>query len=148
MALQKKTDDAFRTIGEVAALVGVPSHVLRFWESKFTQIKPHKRRGGHRYYRPDDIETIMHIRALLYEKGYTIKGAQKFLKAQKKGAEAMQHTLFQPEAADGSSGSQGAAASGYQASAANPSAEIQAKHIRRCIEELQKIKDTLGALEP
>lgn len=82
---QKKSSYAFRTIGEVAVEMGLPTHVLRFWESKFGQIKPHKRRGGHRYYRPEDIEVIKEIKSLLYDRGFTIKGAQKYLKDKKKG---------------------------------------------------------------
>jgi DNA-binding transcriptional MerR regulator len=80
-----KGDTAFRTIGEVSENLQIPTHVLRFWETKFTQIKPVKRRGGHRYYRPSDVELIKEIRSLLYDKGFTIKGAQKFLKDNKKG---------------------------------------------------------------
>jgi len=76
----QKSDDAFRTISEVAEELDVPQHVLRFWESKFTQIKPLKRAGGRRYYRPDDIGLLRGIRSLLYSDGYTIKGVQKVLK--------------------------------------------------------------------
>lgn len=75
-----KSPNAFRTISEVADSLGMPQHVLRFWESKFSQISPMKRGGGRRYYRPEDVETIEAIRKLLHEDGYTIKGAQKFLK--------------------------------------------------------------------
>ena len=77
----KKTPNAFRTISEVAAELELPQHVLRFWESKFDQIKPMKRGGGRRYYRPEDIEILKKIKALLYEDGYTIKGVQKLLKS-------------------------------------------------------------------
>lgn len=73
-----KSPDALRTIGEVATELGVASHVLRFWESKFKQIKPQKRRGR-RYYRPEDIKVIHQIKVLLYQKGYTIRGVQRFL---------------------------------------------------------------------
>jgi DNA-binding transcriptional MerR regulator len=76
----EKSPNAFRTISEVADFMGVPQHVLRFWESKFGQISPMKRGGGRRYYRPEDIEIIEAIRNLLHEDGYTIKGAQKYLK--------------------------------------------------------------------
>lgn len=75
-----KSPNAFRTISEVANTMGVPQHVLRFWESKFSQISPMKRGGGRRYYRPEDVEIIEAIRNLLHEDGYTIKGAQKYLK--------------------------------------------------------------------
>jgi DNA-binding transcriptional MerR regulator len=76
----QKSADAFRTISEVAEELDVPQHVLRFWESKFTQIKPLKRAGGRRYYRPDDVNLLRGIRSLLYSDGYTIKGVQKVLK--------------------------------------------------------------------
>lgn len=75
-----KSADAFRTISEVSEDVGVPQHVLRFWETKFSQIKPLKRGGGRRYYRPEDIELLNRIRAWLYDDGYTIKGVQKLLR--------------------------------------------------------------------
>lgn len=75
-----KAPDAFRTISEVADWLGVQTHVLRFWESKFTQIKPLKRAGGRRYYRPADMELLGGLRKLLHEDGLTIKGAQKFLR--------------------------------------------------------------------
>lgn len=75
-----KSPAAFRTISEVSAELDVPPHVLRFWESKFPQIRPLKRGGGRRYYRPEDVELLLRIRALLYKDGYTIKGVQKLLK--------------------------------------------------------------------
>ncbi|MBO6756012.1 MAG: MerR family transcriptional regulator [Roseibium sp.] len=78
----EKSPDAFRTISEVAEDLDLPQHVLRFWETRFSQIKPLKRGGGRRYYRPDDIELLRGIRHLLYGEGYTIKGAQRILKEQ------------------------------------------------------------------
>ena len=77
-----KSADAFRTIGEVADELDVPKHVLRFWEGKFPQIKPMKRGGGRRYYRPEDMELLRGIRHLLHAEGYTIKGVQKILREQ------------------------------------------------------------------
>ncbi len=77
---KRKSESALRTIGEVSEEMDLPPHVLRFWESKFNEIKPQKRRGGHRYYRPQDIEILQEIKHLLYDKGFTIKGAQKFFK--------------------------------------------------------------------
>ena len=77
---QGKSAAAFRTISEVASDLDIPAHVLRFWESKFAQVKPLKRGGGRRYYRPEDIELLRGIRELLYTDGYTIKGVQKLLK--------------------------------------------------------------------
>ena len=76
----QKSPSAFRTISEVSEVLGVPTHVLRFWESKFTQIKPVKRGGGRRYYRPEDVGLIRTIQHLLHEQGMTIKGAQKILR--------------------------------------------------------------------
>ena len=75
-----KAPDAFRTISEVSEALNTPAHVLRFWESKFSQIKPVKRAGGRRYYRPDDISLLAGIKHLLHEQGMTIKGAQKLLR--------------------------------------------------------------------
>lgn len=77
-----KDADAFRTISEAAEELDVPQHVLRFWETRFTQIKPMKRGGGRRYYRPEDMELLRSIRYLLYGEGYTIKGVQRILKEQ------------------------------------------------------------------
>ena len=71
---------AFRTISEVAGDLDVPQHVLRFWETRFKQLKPMKLGGGRRYYRPEDVNLLRRIRLLLYAEGYTIKGAQKFLR--------------------------------------------------------------------
>ncbi|MES0384222.1 MAG: MerR family transcriptional regulator [Hyphomicrobium sp.] len=75
-----KTADAFRTISEVAGELDVPKHVLRFWEGKFLQVRPMKRGGGRRYYRPEDLELLRGIRHLLHAEGYTIKGVQKILR--------------------------------------------------------------------
>jgi len=75
-----KSAAAFRTISEVSQALDVPQHVLRFWESKFSQIKPLKRGGGRRYYRPEDIDLLRNIRDLLYTEGYTIRGVQKLLR--------------------------------------------------------------------
>ncbi|MEY4879974.1 MAG: hypothetical protein RJB62_1443 [Pseudomonadota bacterium] len=76
----QKSPEAFRTISEVAEELDVPQHVLRFWETKFVAVKPLKRGGGRRYYRPDDIDLLRGIRSLLYSDGLTIKGAQKVLR--------------------------------------------------------------------
>jgi DNA-binding transcriptional MerR regulator len=75
-----KSPDAFRTISEVADDLDVPQHVLRFWETRFSQIKPLKRGGGRRYYRPDDVDLLRGLKRLLYGEGYTIKGVQRILK--------------------------------------------------------------------
>ncbi len=80
--LVNKSPDAFRTISEVADDLKLPQHVLRFWETRFSQIKPMKRGGGRRYYRPDDVDLLRGIRSLLYSEGYTIRGVQRLLKEQ------------------------------------------------------------------
>lgn len=77
-----KSPEAFRTISEVAVDLDVPQHVLRFWETKFAHVKPLKRAGGRRYYRPEDLDLLRGIRSLLYKDGLTIKGAQKILREQ------------------------------------------------------------------
>ena len=76
----EKSPEAFRTISEVADDLQLPQHVLRFWETRFNQIRPMKRGGGRRYYRPQDVELIKGIRHMLYDQGYTIKGVQKLLR--------------------------------------------------------------------
>ena len=75
-----KSATAFRTISEVASELDVPTHVLRFWETRFVQVRPLKRGGGRRYYRPEDVDLLRNIRQLLYGDGYTIKGVQKLLR--------------------------------------------------------------------
>ena len=81
-----KSAAAFKTISEVSSETGVPQHVLRFWEAKFSQLRPLKRGGGRRYYRPEDVALLVRIRRLLHEEGYTIKGVQKVLREQRPGA--------------------------------------------------------------
>jgi DNA-binding transcriptional MerR regulator len=78
----EKAPDAFRTISEVADEIDVPQHVLRFWESRFPQIRPMKRGGGRRYYRPEDVDLLRGVRHLLYGEGYTIRGVQRILREQ------------------------------------------------------------------
>ena len=78
--MSNKSPEAFRTISEVSKDLAIPQHVLRFWETKFIQIKPIKRGGGRRYYRPEDIKLLKGIKSLLYNDGYTIRGVQKVIK--------------------------------------------------------------------
>ncbi|MBD3765023.1 MAG: MerR family transcriptional regulator, partial [Rhodobacterales bacterium] len=78
----EKSPDAFRTISEVADLLDVPAHVLRFWETRFPQVRPVKRAGGRRYYRPGDVALLAGLRLLLHDQGMTIRGAQKILREQ------------------------------------------------------------------
>src|SRR5258708_39819404 len=93
-----KSAGAFRTISEVAEELDVPQHVLRFWESKFTQIRPMKRGGGRRYYRPEDVLLLRRIRQCLYDDGYTIKGVQRLLReGALKGVEAAEMEISEPE---------------------------------------------------
>ncbi|HXX25289.1 MAG TPA: MerR family transcriptional regulator, partial [Pseudolabrys sp.] len=80
--MDTKAPDAFRTISEVADDLDLPQHVLRFWETRFRDIKPMKRGGGRRYYRPDDVDLLRGIRHLLYGEGYTIRGVQRILREQ------------------------------------------------------------------
>jgi DNA-binding transcriptional MerR regulator len=75
-----KAPDAFRTISEVAGELDLPQHILRFWETKFSKVRPMKRGGGRRYYRPEDIALLRYIQHLLYDEGYTIKGVQKLMR--------------------------------------------------------------------
>lgn len=78
-----KRVDAYKTIAEVAAELGVATHVLRFWETKFSSLQPLKQSGGRRFYRPDDVKLLIYIKGLLYEQGYTIRGVQAALKQTK-----------------------------------------------------------------
>ena len=118
-----KSAAAFRTISEVANELEIPQHVLRFWESKFSQVKPLKRGGGRRYYRPEDIVLLRNIRTLLYKEGYTIKGVQKLLR----------------EGQVGRSGEDGAV-DGDDPSSLN---DTQRGEIRAIIDELTELKNLL-----
>lgn len=93
-----KSPSAFRTITEVASELDLPQHVLRFWETKFPQIRPMKRRGGRRYYRPEDVVLLREVRRLLYVEGYTIRGVQKLLRQQSR--RALARPPVRPEGAD------------------------------------------------
>jgi len=106
----EKAPDAFRTISEVADEIDVPQHVLRFWESRFPQIRPMKRGGGRRYYRPEDVDLLRGVRHLLYGEGYTIRGVQRILREQgaafvqnswHEGAEPQPPELDKDEAEEG-----------------------------------------------
>ncbi len=90
----EKSPEAYRTIREVADSLDLPQHVLRFWETRFPQIRPLKRAGGRRYYRPDDVERLRIIKRLLYDEGYTIKGVQKVFKEQ--GVQALSAVALSP----------------------------------------------------
>lgn len=93
-----KSETAYRTIAEVAAELGVATHVLRFWEGKFPVLQPMKQRGGRRFYRPDDVALLRYIQKLLYTEGYTIRGVQAVLKQMKpKDVKALTQTLTLPQ---------------------------------------------------
>ncbi len=94
----EKSIDAFRTISEAAEELDVPQHVLRFWETRFSQIRPMKRGGGRRYYRPEDMDLLRAIRSLLYGEGYTIRGVQRLLK--ERGVRAMMALTASPSPVD------------------------------------------------
>lgn len=111
-----KSAAAFRTISEVAQELEVPQHVLRFWESKFTPVRPLKRGGGRRYYRPEDVDLLRRIRTLLYSDGYTIKGVQKLLRE-----------------------GQGK----LNAAVAGPPIAMERRELRVIIEELSELRDML-----
>jgi DNA-binding transcriptional MerR regulator len=121
-----KSPEAFRTISEVADDLDLPQHVLRFWETRFSQIKPLKRGGGRRYYRPDDIDLLKGIRHLLYGEGYTIKGVQRILKED--GIRFVQsigrgeQSIAPPGGAERGSGDEGPAEAGTVAAHALPAA--------------------------
>src|SRR5215472_14886665 len=97
-----KSEAAYRTTGEVSEELDLPAHVLRFWESKFPEIKPLKRGGGRRYYRPEDVDLLRQIRQFLYQEGYTIRGVQKLLREREQREEpvvTLPPTLFRLEPA-------------------------------------------------
>jgi len=120
-----KNPEAFRTIREVADVMELPQHVLRFWESRFPQIRPVKRAGGRRYYRPDDLERLRLIRRLLYDEGYTIKGVQKLFKEQ--GAQALRNGTFDAGPAFDAGGELPLSAERDAASTADPAAIMESR---------------------
>ena len=130
-----KSAGAFRTISEVADELDVPQHVLRFWESKFSQVKPLKRGGGRRYYRPEDIELLRRIRTLLYREGYTIKGVQKLLRES-------QSVRSTPPAAGGN-GTVGADAVATRDGGRGALTAGQRREIEAIISELNELKKLL-----
>ncbi|WP_321392001.1 MerR family transcriptional regulator [Emcibacter sp.] len=131
---QAKSPNAYRTISEVADAMEVPQHVLRFWEGKFSQIKPMKRGGGRRYYRPEDVEIIQAIRTLLHEDGYTIKGAQKLLREQGVKSIIQQYANDGDEAAEETE----EAVSGAEQAAEETTVEMSSRQ-----EALTEIRDRL-----
>jgi DNA-binding transcriptional MerR regulator len=135
----EKSPEAYRTIREVADALDLPQHVLRFWETRFPQIRPLKRAGGRRYYRPDDIERLKLIKRLLYDEGYTIKGVQKLFKEQ--GVQALSVVAVSAEAS-----------SAEEHSAAEPQArsevlpEVHATDSRIADDELAALREALAEI--
>lgn len=128
-----KSPEAYRTIGEVSEMLGVAQHVLRFWESRFSQIKPVKRAGNRRYYRPDDIALIRRIRELLHDEGYSIRGVQKLLRAS--GIKGVLEGAESTAAAE--------SASGAPASSTGPGPVENRDQLRAVLGELKEIRDLL-----
>ncbi|MDQ7248231.1 MerR family transcriptional regulator [Dongia sedimenti] len=143
----EKSATAFRTISEVADDLEVPQHVLRFWETKFPQIRPMKRGGGRRYYRPEDIDLLRAIRDLLYEQGYTIKGVQKLMRegGLKIGEEGVVETQAEAEAAaePGAAGTAARAASEDLPLFRASMDDQQLREIRGIAGELSELRDRL-----
>jgi DNA-binding transcriptional MerR regulator len=157
----EKSAQAFRTISEVAAELDVPQHVLRFWESKFSQVRPLKRGGGRRYYRPEDIDLLRRIRTLLYDDGYTIKGVQRLLKesrgrlpqqqrfdlAAESALESLRIVSARAEAMTGGATRQPLPRTGPQPSTTTPRATMLDLHKRREIETvLEDLEQALTQL--
>ncbi len=157
----EKSAQAFRTISEVATELDVPQHVLRFWESKFSQVRPLKRGGGRRYYRPEDIDLLRRIRTLLYDDGYTIKGVQRLLKesrgrlpqqqrfdlAAESALESLRIVSARAEAMTGGATRQPLPRTGPQPSTTTPRATMLDLHKRREIETvLEDLEQALTQL--
>lgn len=142
-----KAESAFRTISEVAEELGVQQHVLRFWETKFTQVKPLKRGGGRRYYRPEDVALLKKIHTLLYAEGYTIKGVQKLLKGVSKT-----QVLAEQKAEQQSSKAYGEGlpkVAGPVAPTQQPAAEADSEHVmvlKSVLEELLEMRSQVQTL--
>ena len=132
-----KSVDAFRTISEVAGELDLPQHVLRFWETKFSQVKPMKRGGGRRYYRPEDVALLGHVRRLLYDEGYTIKGVQKLLR--QGGVNKSELRIRQSD----QKSSTRSAANTDDVASVKAENEAAKRSIRAAIDELETLRKTL-----
>jgi len=144
-----KSPEAFRTISEAAGELDLPQHVLRFWETRFAQIKPMKRGGGRRYYRPADVDLLKGIRHLLYDKGYTIRGVQRILReegAPHAVAIGRGEIIAAPQAPEPAT----VAEEGAEAAAPAPAdwklSEAQTRELRLAMEELAAARQLLGGL--
>ena len=134
----EKSPDAFRTISEVGTDLELPQHVLRFWETRFTQIRPLKRSGGRRYYRPDDIELLKSIRQLLYGQGYTIKGVQRMLK--ERGAKVLVAQVLAGQLPQNSVSEQ---TSSEESAGADESTDISVQDAALSFEDIHRLKAAL-----
>lgn len=145
-----KSASAFRTISEVAGELDVPQHVLRFWETRFSQIRPLKRAGGRRYYRPEDVELLRRIREFLYQQGYTIRGVQKLLRDGSLGGTAVGDGELLPEtpepmdqAAPAPTPATAPAALAQEPSPAPAAASAEHAAVEAVISELSALRDLL-----
>ncbi|MBY6261482.1 MerR family transcriptional regulator [Azospirillum sp. 412522] len=142
-----KSATAYRTISEVSIDLNVPQHVLRFWETKFPQIRPLKRGGGRRYYRPEDVELLRRIQALLYEDRYTIKGVQRLLK---EGRMSDPTPPLPEDVEDGSGmaeGREGGGDDGEEVDADHPNLSDPVRHeITMVLDELKSLQSVLSRL--
>jgi DNA-binding transcriptional MerR regulator len=149
-----KSPDAFRTISEAAEELDLPQHVLRFWETRFTQIKPMKRGGGRRYYRPADVDLLKGIRHLLYDKGYTIRGVQRILREEGiphavsigRGEIAAGPQAPEPPTAGAKADADDAAEPASAAPAGAGFSEAQARELRLAMEDLAAARQLLGGM--
>ena len=140
----KKAPGAFRTISEVASELDVQQHVLRFWETKFTQVRPLKRGGGRRYYRPEDVALLRRIHHLLYTEGYTIKGVQKLLKGQGRNQIAAQAEAAETQHADSAVPARATPAAVPPQPAAAPGLSTgQRSALENMLGELKSLRDML-----
>ena len=141
----EKSSSAFRTISEVAQDLNVPQHVLRFWETRFTQIRPLKRGGGRRYYRPEDVALLRLIRELLYDEGYTIKGVQKLIREgglKLADGEVVPDVPGAMESEEGASPAEAAPGADLPLFRPNLTAE-QVRDVRTALGELTELRDRL-----
>jgi DNA-binding transcriptional MerR regulator len=135
----EKSPEAYRTIREVADSLDLPQHVLRFWETRFPQIRPLKRAGGRRYYRPDDLERLRLIKRLLYDEGYTIKGVQKLFKEQ--GVQALSGAA---SSLNGSSPETASAAEPHTETSQDPG--VKGTHSKLADDELTALREALAEI--
>jgi DNA-binding transcriptional MerR regulator len=140
----RKAPSAFRTISEVADELDVQQHVLRFWETKFSQVKPLKRGGGRRYYRPEDVALLRRIHHLLYTEGYTIKGVQKLMKGQGRQQAAAEAPVPAETAAPAVTAQDIAAVSRPVTAQPKPLSDNQRQILKTMLDELKDLREMIG----